>query len=173
MPIRMKTVGFGDTMASPGTAVGFIALGVSHALSETIGDTVAGVYLLWAPDSEVGDRVVAGSAEGAVASIELRKSRFKPDHGDVVVRANRDVETEWTRRADGRHCSVRSRTVSGIVDLTSPPRHTGVHRRLFFYGESRRKPRASARGGCQRNMKREGCHSYWERTPSVERDVGF
>ncbi len=96
----LNVVGFGDIAASLGTAVGFIALGVSYALSEMIEDTVAGVYLLRDPDFEVGDRVVVGSIEGAVAAIELRKSRFELDNGDTVVRANRDVETEWTRRAD-------------------------------------------------------------------------
>jgi small-conductance mechanosensitive channel len=95
----LKIVGFGDIAASLGTAVGFIALGVSYALSEMIEDTVAGVYLLRDPDFEIGDRVVVDGTEGAVAAIELRKSRFILDNGDTVVRANRDVETEWTKRA--------------------------------------------------------------------------
>ena len=96
----LNIVGFGDIAASLGTAVGFIALGVSYALSEMIEDTVAGVYLLRDPDFEIGDRVVVGGTEGAVAAIELRKSRFELDNGDTVVRANRDVETEWTKRAE-------------------------------------------------------------------------
>ncbi len=97
----LKIVGFGDIAASLGTAVGFIALGVSYALSEMIEDTVSGVYLLRDPDFEVGDRVVVDGTEGAVATIELRKSRFTLDNGDTVVRANRDVEAEWTKRAGG------------------------------------------------------------------------
>ena len=96
----LKIVGFGDIAASLGTAVGFIALGVSYALSEMIEDTVSGVYLLRDPDFEIGDRVVVDGTEGAVAAIELRKSRFRLDNGDTVVRANRDVEAEWTKRAD-------------------------------------------------------------------------
>jgi small-conductance mechanosensitive channel len=96
----LKIVGFGDIAASLGTAVGFIALGVSYALSEMIEDTVAGVYLLRDRDFEPGDRVVVDGTEGAVAAIELRKSRFELDNGDTVVRANRDVEAEWTKRAD-------------------------------------------------------------------------
>jgi small-conductance mechanosensitive channel len=95
----LSIVGFGDIAASLGTAVGFIALGVSYALSEMIEDTVAGVYLLQDPDFEVGDRVVVGKTEGTVAAIELRKSRFTMDNGDTVVLANRDVEAEWTKRA--------------------------------------------------------------------------
>jgi small-conductance mechanosensitive channel len=96
----LKIVGFGEIAASLGTAVGFIALGISYALSEMIEDTVAGVYLLRDPDFEVGDRIVVGETEGAVATIELRKSRFRLDNGDIVVLANRDVESEWTKRAD-------------------------------------------------------------------------
>jgi small-conductance mechanosensitive channel len=97
----LKIIGFGDIAASLGTAVGFIALGVSYALSEMIEDTVAGVYLLRDPDFEVGDRVVVGKIEGTVSAIELRKSRFRQDSGDTVVLANRDVEAEWTKRAEG------------------------------------------------------------------------
>jgi len=96
----LKIVGLGDIAASLGTAVGFIALGVSYALSEMIEDTVAGVYLLRDPDFEVGDRVVVDSMEGTVAAIELRKSRFTLDSGDTVVRANRDVESKWTKLAE-------------------------------------------------------------------------
>jgi small-conductance mechanosensitive channel len=95
----LKIVGLGDIAASLGTAVGFIALGVSYALSEMIEDAVAGVYLLRDPDFEIGDRVLVGKTEGTVAAIELRKSRFELDNGDTVVLANRDVEAEWTKLA--------------------------------------------------------------------------
>lgn len=97
----LNIVGFGAIAASLGTAVGFIALGVSYALSEMIEDTVAGVYLLRDPDFEVGDRVVVdGDTEGTVAAIELRKSRFNLDDGDTTVIANRDVESRWTKRSE-------------------------------------------------------------------------
>lgn len=94
----LKIVGLGDIAASLGTAVGFIALGISYALSNMIEDTVSGVYLLRDPDFEVGDRVKVKGAEGVVTAIELRKSRFRLDNGDTVVLANRDVEAEWTKR---------------------------------------------------------------------------
>ncbi len=97
----LKIVGFGDIAASLGTAVGFIALGVSYALSEMIEDVVAGVYLLRDPDFEPGDRVLVDGTEGEVTAIELRKTRFRLDSGDTAVRANRDVESKWTRRANG------------------------------------------------------------------------
>jgi len=96
----LSIVGLGGIAASLGTAVGFIALGVSYALSEMIEDTVAGVYLLQDPDFEVGDQVVVDKMEGVVAAIELRKSRFTLDNGDTVVLAHRDVEAAWTKRAE-------------------------------------------------------------------------
>ncbi|WP_336133397.1 mechanosensitive ion channel domain-containing protein [Natronomonas amylolytica] len=95
----LKIVGMGDIAASLGTAVGFIALGVSYALSEMIEDTVAGVYLLRDPDFEIGDRIEVGGTEGTVTAIELRKSRFRLEDGDTWVVANRDVESEWTKHA--------------------------------------------------------------------------
>ncbi|WP_254841190.1 mechanosensitive ion channel domain-containing protein [Natronomonas marina] len=96
----LKIAGLGEIAASLGTAVGFIALGVSYALSEMIEDTVAGVYLLRDPDFEVGDRVEVAGIVGSVEAIELRKSRFERENGDTTVLANRDVESKWTKRAD-------------------------------------------------------------------------
>ncbi len=92
----LKVVGMGDIAASLGTAVGFIALGVSYALSEMIEDTVAGVYLLRDPDFNVGYRVEAKGVTGTVAAIELRKTRIDADNGDRIVMANREIEPRWT-----------------------------------------------------------------------------
>ena len=93
----LKVIGMGDIAASLGTAVGFIALGVSYALSEMIEDTVAGVYLLRDPDFNVGYRVEAKGVSGTVAAIELRKTRIDTDAGDRIVMANREIESRWTR----------------------------------------------------------------------------
>jgi small-conductance mechanosensitive channel len=97
----LKVVGMGDVAASLGTAVGFIALGVSYALSEMIEDTVAGVYLLRDPDFNVGYRVEAKGVTGTVAAIELRKTRIDTDDGDRVVLANREIEGRWTYEESG------------------------------------------------------------------------
>jgi small-conductance mechanosensitive channel len=93
----LKIVGMGDVAASLGTATGFVALGVSYALSNMIADVVAGVYLLRDPDFTPGDRVVADGVTGELRSIELRKSRFENAEGETVVVANRDVEKRWRR----------------------------------------------------------------------------
>ena len=93
-------VGLGELAASLGTAVGFLALGVSYALSEMIEDTVAGIYLLRDPDFNPGDRVTTGSNTGEVTAIGLRKSRFRLDDGDTLVLANRDVESKWTLQVE-------------------------------------------------------------------------
>ncbi|MFB6151206.1 MAG: mechanosensitive ion channel domain-containing protein [Haloarculaceae archaeon] len=95
--VLLKIVGLGDVAASLGTGAGFLALGVSYALSDMIEDAVAGVYLLRDPDFNPGDRVTTQSITGTVQRIELRKSRIERDDGDVVVVANRDVEPRWTR----------------------------------------------------------------------------
>ncbi|MDY6779830.1 MAG: mechanosensitive ion channel [Halobacteria archaeon] len=96
----LNIVGMGEVAASFGTSAGFVALGVSYALSNMIADTVAGVYLLRDPDFNPGDEVSAGSVEGVVRSIELRKTRFDVG-GDTVVVANREVEKRWTKKNDG------------------------------------------------------------------------
>lgn len=95
----LTLVGLPSIAAALGTASGFLALGVSYALSGMLADAVAGVYLLRDPDFNPGDRVVAGDTEGVVREIELRKTRFDVD-GDRVVRANADVEKKWTKTGE-------------------------------------------------------------------------
>ncbi|WP_436931731.1 mechanosensitive ion channel domain-containing protein [Halosimplex halobium] len=98
--VLLNIVGLGAIAASLGTATGFLALGVSYALSSMIEDAVAGVYLLRDPDFNPGDRVTTQSMTGTVRAIELRKSRFELDDGDTVVLANREVEKRWTKEGD-------------------------------------------------------------------------
>ena len=95
--VLLNILGLGAIAASLGTATGFLALGVSYALSEMIEDAVAGVYLLQDPDFNPGDRVTTQSMTGTVKSIELRKSRFELAEGETAVLANRNVETRWTK----------------------------------------------------------------------------
>jgi small-conductance mechanosensitive channel len=95
----LSVVGLEGIATALGTATGFVALGVSYALSNMIADAVAGIYLLRDPDFNPGDRVTVGDVTGEVATIELRKTRFRVD-GDTVVRANADIEKRWTKAGE-------------------------------------------------------------------------
>ncbi|UWG46873.1 Small-conductance mechanosensitive channel [Halanaeroarchaeum sp. HSR-CO] len=95
--VVLDILGMGEIAASLGTATGFIALGISYALSNVVADTVSGVYLLRDPDFEVGDQVTTASVTGTVASIGLRKTRLETDDGERVVLANADVDEKWRR----------------------------------------------------------------------------
>ncbi|MFB6079281.1 MAG: mechanosensitive ion channel domain-containing protein [Halarchaeum sp.] len=95
----LTLVGLPGIAAALGTASGFLALGVSYALSGMLADAVAGIYLLRDPDFTPGDRVVAGDTDGVVEEIELRKTRFSVGD-DVVVRANAEVEKKWTKKGE-------------------------------------------------------------------------
>jgi small-conductance mechanosensitive channel len=92
----LSIVGLELIAASLGTATGFLALGVSYALSGMIADAVAGIYLLRDPDFNPDDTITAGDTTGTVTAIELRKTRFEVD-GDTVVRANAEIEKRWTK----------------------------------------------------------------------------
>jgi small-conductance mechanosensitive channel len=95
----LSIVGLDQIAAALGTATGFLALGVSYALSGMIADAVAGVYLLRDPDFMPGDTVDIGGTVGQVKSIELRKTRLTVE-GDTVVRANAEIEKKWTKLDD-------------------------------------------------------------------------
>ena len=92
----LSLVGLTVIAASLGTATGFLALGVSYALSGMLADAVAGVYLLRDPDFQPGDTVTVDDVTGEVAAIELRKTRLLVE-GDTVVRANADIEQQWRK----------------------------------------------------------------------------
>ncbi|MFB6117819.1 mechanosensitive ion channel domain-containing protein [Halosegnis sp.] len=94
----LSVVGLDGIAASLGTATGFVALGVSYAVSGMLADAVAGVYLLRDPDFNPGDTVDIGGAVGRVKAIELRKTRFDVD-GDTVVRGNAEIEKKWTQKS--------------------------------------------------------------------------
>jgi small-conductance mechanosensitive channel len=95
----LSIVGLTAIAASLGTATGFLALGVSYALSGMLADAVAGVYLLRDPDFMPGDRIDVGGTVGEVKSIELRKTRFRVE-GDTMVRGNAEIEKKWTKLDD-------------------------------------------------------------------------
>jgi small-conductance mechanosensitive channel len=95
----LAIVGLEGIAASLGTATGFLALGVSYALSGMIADAVAGVYLLRDPDFNPGDTVDIGGVVGTVKAIELRKTRLTVED-DTVVRANAEIEKKWTKLDD-------------------------------------------------------------------------
>lgn len=95
----LSVVGLDDIAASLGTATGFLALGVSYALSGMIADAVAGIYLLRDPDFTPGDTIESGGTEGVIESIELRKTRISVGEDTVVV-GNASLESKWTKRDD-------------------------------------------------------------------------
>ena len=95
----LSIVGLEVIAAALGTATGFVALGVSYALSGMLADAVAGVYLLRDPDFMPGDRVDVGGTVGEVKTIELRKTRLRVE-GDTQVRANAEIEKKWTKLDD-------------------------------------------------------------------------
>lgn len=95
----LSIVGLDQIAGALGTATGFLALGVSYALSGMLADAVAGIYLLRDPDFMPGDTVDIGGTVGVVKSIELRKTRVTVGQ-DTVVRANAEIEKKWTKVDD-------------------------------------------------------------------------
>ena len=94
----LTLVGLGQIALALGTASGFLALGVSYAVSGMIADAVSGIYLLRDPDFNPGDRVDVGGTVGTVEKIELRKTRLAVDDG-LMVRGNAEIEKKWTKVA--------------------------------------------------------------------------
>lgn len=95
--IVLGVLGFTEIAASLGTAVGFVALGVSIALKNVISDTVAGIYLAKDPDFNKGDNIEVTGSKGELKAVGLRKSRIKLENGDLRILNNSDAEKKWTK----------------------------------------------------------------------------
>ena len=108
----LSVVGLDDIAASLGTATGFLALGVSYAVSGMIADAVAGIYLLRDPDFMPGDTIESGETEGVIESIELRKTRVSVGE-DTVVLANATIESKWTKRDGAGTAAAETGTETG------------------------------------------------------------
>jgi hypothetical protein len=121
----LSIVGLDGIAASLGTATGFLALGVSYALSGMIADAVSGVYLLRDPDFQPGDRVRVDDTTGVVKAIELRKTRLDVD-GDTVVLANDPVESEWTKLGPaGEEPTAGDGDDESVADVSDVPDDAG------------------------------------------------
>lgn len=95
--IVLGVLGLSEIAASLGTAVGFVALGVSLALKNVISDTVAGIYLAKDPDFNKGDNIEVDGSKGELKAVGLRKSRIELESGDLRVLNNSDAEKKWTK----------------------------------------------------------------------------
>ena len=111
----LSIVGLDGIATSLGTAAGFVALGVSYALSNMIADTVAGAYLLRDPDFMPGDTVDVGGTVGVVDSIELRKTRLSVGD-DTLVRGNAAIEAEWKKLDDTAPATTDAEADPGTTD---------------------------------------------------------
>lgn len=107
--LQVVVIGLAEVPASPGTAAGFIGLGLASALNEMIADTAAGVYLLRDPEFNIGDSVDTASVSGTIRRIDPCKTRIEADNGDLIVLANRDVEKKWVQEppgSEGKHSTT-------------------------------------------------------------------
>jgi len=85
---------------------GFIGAAVGFASSQTIGNVIAGIYVVLTRPFRIGEYVSIGSVEGIVREITLNYTRIEaPDSSRVLV-PNRNVLNEQLRRF--RHAVSRN-----------------------------------------------------------------
>jgi len=110
----LSLVGLTVIAGALGTATGFLALGVSYALSGMLADAVAGVYLLRDPDFQPGDTVTVDDVTGEVVAIELRKTRlpWRATRWSGRTRtSNRSGARTASRQANRYHATLCTRSL--------------------------------------------------------------
>jgi len=89
----LKALGLNEIAMAVSGSIALIALGIAGAASGTIGDIIAGMFLVSDPDFRVGYTVTAAGVKGVIESIDLRKTRIRGEDGKLHVVPNRSVES--------------------------------------------------------------------------------
>lgn len=77
---------------------GFVGAAVGFASAQTIGNIIAGVYVILTRPFQVGEYVTIGGEEGIVREISLNYTRIEAPDGTRVLVPNRTVINEKLRR---------------------------------------------------------------------------
>lgn len=74
------------------TSLGLIGLGVSLALQDTLKDLLAGFFIIFENQYDIGDTITINNFKGEVISLGLKTTKIKAYTGEVNIVANRNIQ---------------------------------------------------------------------------------
>jgi small-conductance mechanosensitive channel len=99
----LQPLGLSGVALALSGAISLGTLGLITAVSGSLGDILAGIFLATDPDFKVGYKVSTNNITGVVESVDLRKTRIRDEEGTLHVIPNKSVEeSTWQVLDRGR-----------------------------------------------------------------------
>lgn len=73
------------------TSLGLVGLGVSLSLQDTVKDFLAGIFIIFENQYDVGDTIEVSGFKGEVIALGLKTTKIKAVTGEVNIIANRNI----------------------------------------------------------------------------------
>ena len=73
------------------TSLGLVGLGVSLSLQDTVKDFLAGIFIIFENQYDVGDTIEVAGFKGEVIALGLKTTKIKAVTGEVNIIANRNI----------------------------------------------------------------------------------
>lgn len=74
------------------TSLGLLGLGASLALQDTLRDLLAGFFIIFENQYDIGDIITINNFKGEVISLGLKTTKIKAYTGEVKIVANRNIQ---------------------------------------------------------------------------------
>lgn len=74
------------------TSLGLIGLGASLALQDTLKDLLAGFFIIFENQYDIGDVITINNFKGEVISLGLKTTKLKAYTGEINIIANRNIQ---------------------------------------------------------------------------------
>lgn len=74
-------------------SVGLVGLGVSLAMQDTLKDFLAGIFIIFEEQYDVGDTIEIDGFKGEVVSLGLKTTKIRAYTGEINIVANRNIQS--------------------------------------------------------------------------------
>jgi small conductance mechanosensitive channel len=98
----LQALGLNEIALAVSGSIALVALAIATSAKDTVGDILAGLFLVNDKDFKAGYTVKTNDLTGDIQSVDLRKTRIIGEDGKLHVIPNKDVENKpWTVESRG------------------------------------------------------------------------
>jgi small-conductance mechanosensitive channel len=98
----LQSLGLNEIALAVSGSIALVALAIATSAKDTVGDILAGLFLVNDKDFKAGFTVKTNDVTGDIQSVDLRKTRIIGEDGKLHVIPNKDVEGKpWVVESRG------------------------------------------------------------------------
>jgi len=75
------------------TSLGLLGLGASLAMQDTLKDLLAGFFIIFENQYDIGDTITIGNFKGEVVALGLKTTKIRAYTGEINIVSNRNIES--------------------------------------------------------------------------------